>query len=225
MMDKIDDNTKGEIHRPAPITSFLPVETVEMIMEYGKDFPENLAHEEYMSVLFTDMRGFTELSEVNDARQVYHTINASISEQARIILKHGGSINKFLGDGILACFSGSERVARSLACVLELIVTLKAIEEKSELLPCPVGFGLNDGHVLFGLLGTGERKEFTVIGDVVNTAARLCGIAGPFQALITEQAVQALPENTAEKHCRFFKSQHFKGKFDPTNVYSVHESY
>jgi len=207
--------------RPLPATSFLPPETVNMMIQYGPDFPMDLAFEEDMSILFSDMRGFTEMAESHDPHQVYAAINASLAIQTKLVLNHGGSVNKFLGDGLLACFSGEDRSVRAVDCVLEMVKTLHERENKHDLLPCPVGFGLNDGKVLLGILGSKERREFTVLGDVVNTAARLCGIASPFQALMTEDAVGAIPEDMAEKHCCFYRNEHFKGKFGTTGVYSL----
>jgi len=181
-----------------------------MMIQYGPDFPMDLAFEEDMSILFSDMRGFTEMAESHDPHQVYAAINASLAIQTKLVLNHGGSVNKFLGDGLLACFSGEDRGVRAIDCVLEMTKTLRERENEHDLLPCPVGFGLNDGKVLLGILGSKERREFTVLGDVVNTAARLCGIASPFQALMTENAVRAIPEDMAEKHCCFYRNEHFK---------------
>jgi len=204
-----------------PAHSFLPPETVNLLLQYGSDFPMDLAIPETMCIVFSDMRGFTEMAENHEPRAVYAAINASLAVQTRAVLGHGGSVNKFLGDGLLACFSGQDRVARAVRCVLEMSEELKQREGQDGLLPCPVGFGVNDGKVLLGILGSRERREFTVLGDVVNTAARLCGIAAPFQALITEAAVSGLPEEMAREHCRFFQDVHFKGKFEPTAVYSL----
>lgn len=204
-----------------PVASFLPPETVEMVMKYGGDFPADLAFDVDMTILFSDMRGFTELSEKYAPREVYAAINASLAIQTRLVLEHGGSVNKFLGDGLLACFSGDDRSEKALTCVLAMLDALPEYERKSALPPCPVGFGISEGRVLLGLLGTVERKEFTVIGDVVNTAARLCGMASPFQALITDERLRLLPSPLMEAHCRFFRSVTFKGKSAATDVYHI----
>jgi len=204
-----------------PMRSFLPPETVAMIEKYGSDLPGDLAFDQEMTILFSDMRGFTELAEKYEPREVYATINASLAMQTRIIMRHGGSINKFLGDGLLACFSGQSRGEQALLCVLELITKLQEKEETGDKLPCRVGFGMHDGHVLFGLLGDEMRKEFTVIGDVPNTAARLCGIAQPFQGLITEDCLRIIPKELAKKHCRYLNSVYFKGKSDGMEVFYI----
>lgn len=202
-----------------PMASFLPPETVAMIKQYGHQMPGDLAFEEHMTVLFSDMRGFTELADRYDPRLVYRTINASLATQAHIVNEFGGSINKFLGDGLLACFSGEKRVEHATNCLIKMLTILPTLEGKGDLLPCRVGFGMHDGKVMFGLVGNETRKEFTVIGDVPNTAARLCGRAGPFQGLMTEDCVSLLSEEMSDRYCRFFSSLYVRGKRDPLNVF------
>jgi len=203
------------------MSTFLPPETVEMLGSIGPEFPEKLAFETEMTIVFSDMRGFTELSELHEAKKVYAAINASLAIQTRLVLKHHGSVNKFLGDGLLACFSGEDRNERAVRCVIEMLHVLQQHEAANRSLPSPIGFGVNEGMVLLGLLGTAERREFTVIGDVVNTAARLCGIAEPFYALITEAVMDRLPTAMAAHHCRLYCTKMFKGKTRPVHVYRI----
>jgi len=209
------------MHKLKNLESFLPAETVAMVKKYGENIPNDFAIEESMTILFSDMRGFTELAEAYGAREVYATINASLHVQTEIIIKHGGSINKFLGDGLLACFSGEQRGEQALLCMVELMIELSAREKFSAHLPCRVGFGMHDGRALLGLLGDKHRKEFTVIGDVANTAARLCGIAQPFQGLLTESCMKIIPSDISNKYCRYLNSMHFKGKRDGMDVFYV----
>ncbi len=216
-MDELNKST--ELHKVTSLNAFLPAETLRMLEKYEPDIPNDLAFEEHMTILFSDMRGFTELAEKFDPRDVYASINASLSIQTGIILKHHGSINKFLGDGLLACFSGAKRGENAMKCLLEVLKTLSEKEKESGLLPCKVGFSLHDGKVLLGLVGDKSRRELTVIGDVVNTAARLCGIAQPFQGLVTEESRKTMPEKLAKKHCRFLNAVHFKGKGEPMNIF------
>jgi len=209
------------MHKTQNLESFLPAETVAMVQKYGENLPDDFAIEECMTILFSDMRGFTELAESYGAREVYATINASLNIQTSIIRKHGGSINKFLGDGLLACFSGEQRGEQALLCMVELMRELSAREETSSHLPCRVGFGMHDGRVLLGLLGDKHRKEFTVIGDVANTAARLCGVAQPFQGLMTESCMNIISRALSDKYCRYLNAIYFKGKRDGMNVFYV----
>jgi len=203
------------------LSSFLPKETVDMVKSHMGDLPNDLAFEQDMTILFSDMRGFTALSERYDPRDVYKTINASLAVQTTVIHEFGGSVNKFLGDGVLACFSGEDRSERAFRCVQKLLKILEQRETDESFLPCHVGFGLNDGRVLFGLLGDDTRREFTVIGDTVNTAARLCGIAEPFKALMTENFIKTLPSHSTENEYAFVERALFKGKRDSIRVYAI----
>jgi len=78
--------------RPLPAMSFLPPETGDMMIQHGPDFPMALAFDEEMSILFSDMRGFTEMAESHDPHQVYATINASLAIQTKLVLSHGGVV-------------------------------------------------------------------------------------------------------------------------------------
>ena len=206
-------------HSTLPIEMFLPRETVALIDQYGARFPHDLALEQDMTIVFSDMRGFTELAEQFEPQEVYASINASLAIQVRSVHAFGGSVNKFLGDGLLACFSGENKSERALACVAELLRLLP--EREGLLLPCRVGFGINSGKVLFGVLGDEDRWEYTVVGDVANTAARLCGTAKPFQALLTEAVVADISPASKEQYCSFLGSQPFKGKKKPVDIYEL----
>jgi len=203
------------------LSTFLPEETVTMLREHTGDLPQDLAFEGQMTILFSDMRGFTALSEQYKPRDVYKTINASLALQTKIIHEFGGSVNKFLGDGVLACFSGDNRSDRAFKCVQKLLLSLQHLDENPDYLPCHVGFGLNDGPILFGLMGDDTRREFTVIGDTVNTAARLCGIAEPFKALMTESFIHNITDTNIKEEYAFVEKALFKGKREPIRVYAI----
>ncbi len=206
---------------PTAFNSFLPKETMDMVNNYVGDLPQDLAFEQDMTILFSDMRGFTALSEQYNPHKVYETINASLALQSKYIAQFGGSVNKFLGDGLLACFSGEDRSLRAFQCVQHLLKVLKKLDGNKAYLPCHVGFGLNDGSVLFGLLGDHSRREFTVIGDTVNTAARLCGIAEPFKALMTQNFIDTLHDDEAKKNYAFVERALFKGKREAIRIYAI----
>ncbi|GAV20765.1 adenylate cyclase 2 [Mariprofundus micogutta] len=206
-------------HAILPVEMFLPRETIALIDQYGAKFPHDLALEQDMTVVFSDMRGFTELAELYEPQEVYAAINASLAIQVKSIHAFGGSVNKFLGDGLLACFAGEGKSERALACVAELLKLLP--EHEGLLLPCKVGFGINSGKILFGVLGDEDRWEYTVVGDVANTAARLCGIALPFQALMTEHVVADISGHSKDRYCSFLGPQLFKGKKKAVDLYEV----
>jgi adenylate cyclase len=126
-----------------------------------------------VSILFMDVRGFTSYSESAPAREVVARLNELYEVVVPVITGHGGHANKFIGDGLLAVFGAPERHAdhadRAVAAGLEIAERVgKAFHGALR-----VGLGINSGTVVVGTIGGGGRLDFTVIGDTVNTAARV----------------------------------------------------
>ena len=150
--------------------TFVDPDLTERVLEEGTD----LAGEEVeVSLLFMDVRGFTAYSESADAREVVARLNDLYGAVVPLILRHGGHANKFIGDGLLAVFGAPDRLAdhadRAVAAGIE-IAQLVRERYHGEL---RVGIGINTGKVVVGTIGGGGRLDFTVIGDPVNTAARV----------------------------------------------------
>ncbi len=150
--------------------TFVDPELIERILRDGTD----LAGEEVeLSVLFMDVRGFTTFSERAGAREVVAMLNGLYGHVVPVIVDHGGHANKFIGDGLLAVFGAPGRLTdhadRAGAAAIQ-IAELVAERYKGQL---RVGIGVNSGQVVVGTIGGGGRLDFTVIGDPVNTAARV----------------------------------------------------
>jgi adenylate cyclase len=150
--------------------AYVDPELAERVRREGTD----LAGEEVeVSVLFMDIRDFTSYTERASAREVVSRLNELYDLVVPVLTKHGGHANKFIGDGLLAVFGAPERLAdhadRAVAAALEIA---KVVRERfgEEL---RVGVGVNSGPVMSGTIGGGGRLDFTVIGDVVNTASRV----------------------------------------------------
>jgi adenylate cyclase len=164
---------------------------VERILAEGTDLR---GEEIEASVLFLDVRGFTEFAERADAHDVVACLNALYEAVVPVIERHGGHANKFVGDGLLAVFGAPERhadhAARAVASARD-IAQLAGSGGAGEL---RVGIGVNSGRVVVGTIGGGGRRDFTVIGDPVNTAARVeaaTRLTGD-DVLITENTLRAL---------------------------------
>ena len=150
--------------------TFVDPHLAERVLEEGTD----LAGEDVdVSLLFLDIRGFTTYSERAEAREVVARLNDLYGHVVPAILRHGGHANKFIGDGLLAVFGAPERLTdhadRAVAAGLE-VAGLVRDRYRGEL---RVGIGVNSGRVVVGTIGGGGRLDFTVIGDAVNTAARV----------------------------------------------------
>lgn len=145
-----------------------------------------------LTFLFTDIRGFTSFTESNEPDRVVDTLNALLSDQSEIIARHGGDIDKYVGDEIVAVFSGDDDVERALAAATEI---RRMVEQNSGSAygNLRVGIGINRGSVIVGEIGSRDRADFTAIGDNVNVAARLCSGAGAGDILVSDAVRERTP--------------------------------
>jgi adenylate cyclase len=139
---------------------------------------------EELTFLFSDIRGFTSFTETNDPAEVVATLNAMLSDQTEIIGRHGGDIDKYVGDEIVAVFSGSDGVTNAASAALEIQQRV-ATDGSRRYAGLAVGIGINFGPVIVGEVGGENRADFTAIGDNVNIAARLCSGARAGETLVT----------------------------------------
>jgi class 3 adenylate cyclase/predicted negative regulator of RcsB-dependent stress response len=147
-------------------------------------------------VLFSDLRGFTSLSERLPADELVLLLNDFLSLMTRCIDRHGGNVDKFIGDAVMAVFEpadggGTRALAAALAMHDELERFDRRIGELGAVLA--MGIGMHAGEVVGGLIGSPQRRELTVIGDVVNTASRVEGMTKQLGAttLVTEAVLAA----------------------------------
>jgi class 3 adenylate cyclase len=139
----------------------------------ARDGTDLRGEEVELSILFMDVRGFTSYAERTPAHEVVARLNALYDVVVPVILAHGGHANKFIGDGLLAVFGAPERhpdhADRAVAAALEIATSVREAHAGD----LEVGVGVNSGPVVVGTIGGGGRLDFTVIGDAVNTAARV----------------------------------------------------
>jgi adenylate cyclase len=171
-------------------------------------------------IFFSDIRGFTTFVDRATPEAAVSTVNEYLSLQARIIKASGGDVDKFVGDEVMAVFSGNDAAIRAVQCgiaILSALETLKA--EKHYRLD--VGIGINSGFVVEGNIGSDDRRDFTVIGDAVNVAARLCSKADGGQILIGDAVYKTLRSTTAKFNLAPQGQMQLKGKPVPLAVYAV----
>jgi class 3 adenylate cyclase len=177
-------------------------------------------------VMFCDMRGFTSLSERLGPEDVAAILSDYFEEMVAAIKAQGGVIDKFIGDAIMAVWGVPTEVPdaprRAVAAALAMSAAMETINDKLASLGQPrlgIGIGINAGDVVAGPLGTRDKKEYTVIGDTVNTAQRAEANARAQQILITEPIFRALaPELEAEA----LEARVVKGKAEPVRFWLVH---
>ncbi len=145
-----------------------------------------------VTVLITDIRGFTALTEELGATEVVALLNQYFGILVDVVLEEGGVIDKFMGDALLAWFGAPvpqadhrERAVRTAVKVMERCAVWNAEREAAGLQAVATGIGLAAGDVIVGNIGSEHRLEYTAIGDAVNLSSRLCGQAGPGEILAT----------------------------------------
>src|SRR5205823_5175839 len=150
--------------------AFVDPAVTERVLAEGADLRGEAVE---VSLVFLDVRGFTAVAESTGAHEVVGRLNTLYEAVVPVILSHGGHANKFIGDGLLAVFGAPERhadhAARAVAAAREIAQRVR----KGRAGDLEVGVGVNSGRVVVGTIGGGGRRDFTVIGDPVNTVARV----------------------------------------------------
>jgi adenylate cyclase len=196
--------------------AYVDPELTERVLREGTD----LAGEDVeVSVLFTDVRGFTAYSETTDARAVVTHLNELYSDIVPIVRRHGGHANKFIGDGLLAVFGAPDRrpdhARRAVAAGRDIVETIRSRDGEFR-----IGVGINSGNVIAGTIGGGGRVEFTVIGDTVNTAARVeSATRDTGDDLLITHATRSLIEDDDAWIER--PAVQLKGKSQPVRIYAL----
>jgi two-component system sensor histidine kinase ChiS len=176
-----------------------------------------------MTILFADIRSFTSLSEQMTPQENFNFINAYLSRVSPVIRKHGGFIDKYIGDAIMALFAGSPREAIQAAIEMQHEVARFNTERQvSGQQPISIGIGLHGGSVMLGTVGEDERLEGTVISDTVNLASRLEGLTKLYGAsiLVSEPTLFSLA-HPDQYHFRFLDKVKVKGKKEPVSVFEI----
>ena len=176
-----------------------------------------------VTVFFCDARGYTTLSSKHQPEEVITLINQYFSAMIPRILANEGMINKFAGDNIMAVWNApSNQLNHALLSVKAAIEAQQAIRELQaehpDLAKIEFGMGINTGEVVAGNVGSMGRTEYTVMGDVVNVAARLCGAAAGGKIWIGPETYQQVEDYVEVKE---LEPQYFKGKEEGITVYEV----
>jgi adenylate cyclase len=144
-------------------------------------------------IFFSDIRGFTPLSESMGPDEIATLLTEYFTEMVEIVFEHSGTLDKFMGDAIMALWGApiahEDDADRAMGCAVDQLIALEKLNVKWKNEGRPVlgiGIGINFGEVFAGNIGSNRRLEYTVIGDAVNTASRLCSSAGANEILISE---------------------------------------
>ena len=164
--------------------------------EYSETGKVPAPEERLVAICFTDIRGFTALSESMDPVKLFASLSAHLRDEIETVYRFGGYVDKFNGDGLMAVFDGPEMVQKCCLCALAIMeeTTLSSPSNPSAGDKFPIGIGIHTGRVVIGNIGSEKHLDHSAVGTNVNLAARLCGYAQP-EAVIVSDAVRQIMEN------------------------------
>ncbi|MDM8563505.1 response regulator, partial [Candidatus Marithioploca araucensis] len=176
-----------------------------------------------MTILFSDIRGFTSLSEKMTPQDNFDFINSYLSQMEPVIRQHHGFIDKYIGDGIMALFpNGANDAVRSAIAMLEKLVEYNQGRQRAGYRPISIGIGLNTGELMLGTVGGKNRMDGTVISDAVNVASRIEGLTKIYGgALLITEYTYAKLSDPSQHHIRVIDTVKVKGKSEKITVYEV----
>ena len=206
------------------LSRYLSPQIVDRIVK--NDVQVNLGGDrKVVTILFSDIRNFTTITETRPPAQLVTILNEYFTEMARIIFEHQGSLDKYIGDAIVAVFGSlvpvenpAENAVAASVAMMKRLPELNRQWEARYGLYMNIGIGVNTGEVFLGNIGSPERMEFTVIGDAVNVASRFSGLAKPGQILVTKETLAHLgPDFQVREH----PPAEVKGKSGMLGVFEI----
>ena len=178
-----------------------------------------------ITVLFSDIRGFTAIAESMGPDAVAQLLSEYFSEMVEVIFEHGGTLDKFIGDAVMALWGApiahSDDPDRALEAAIAMQQTIEDLNRRWVASGRPeigVGIGISHGEVFAGNIGSHRRLEYTVLGDAVNVAARLCAEAGPGEILVSEALLRVVK---APADYEYLPELGLKGKSQVVQVYRI----
>jgi len=203
---------------------FVPHNVLKLISPNGiKNISLGDCIEKEMTILFCDIRGFTRLSESMSPNDSFKFINQYLKLMVPVINQHGGTIDKYMGDGIMALFpnSADDALNAAVGMLQSLDKYNKKLIEKN--LPAvEIGLGLHTGEMMLGTVGTNSRMDVTVVSDTVNAAARIEALTKTFNCpiLVSEETRLRL-KDFDKQNLRFIATCFVQGKSRPMTIYEV----
>jgi class 3 adenylate cyclase/DNA-binding NarL/FixJ family response regulator len=202
------------------LRSFVPQQVAERLAGSQPDLQEEVE----ATILFSDIRGYSALAEQLPPRELATLLARHLAAMSEVVLEHGGTLDKFTGDAVMAVFGApdpqpdhAERALRCARAMQERQAELNWEAWAESAQEIGVGIGVNTGTVIAGTIGGAGRLQYTVVGDAVNVAARLQAEAEPGQILATASTIAAAPDVPVES----VGSRQVKGRKESVEVYRV----
>lgn len=177
------------------------------------------------TVFNSDIRGFTRMSEGASPESLVEMLNEYFEQMVEIVFEYEGTLDKFMGDGIMALWGAPvihpDDASRSVSCAIEQMETLGRFNRRrmdANVPPLGIGIGIHTGPLVAGYIGSSRALSYTVIGDVANTSARLCGVAAAGQILVSETTLSRLGGKFRYEE---LPPAQLKGKEKPFRVFNI----
>lgn len=202
-----------------------PAALAAMIDNYDAYKDAGIGTKEIVTILFCDIRGFTTLSESLPAEKVVELLNFYFSQMTEAILAHNGTIDKFIGDAIMATWgapvkshSHANDATRAALTMVEKLTIVNQWLAEHQLQPIDIGIGIHTGEVVLGSIGSEQKADYTVIGDNVNLASRLEGVTKTYGCRLVLS--EATHQQLREIPCVLIDMIRVKGKTQPIKIYT-----
>lgn len=216
-------------------SKFVPQEIIDDLVARKSSASMLAGEKRELAIVFSDIRSFTSLTEINPPEVVVSFLNMYLETMCEHIIAHGGLVDKFIGDAILAVFgapkSWPDNALRAIETALAMSHALKDLDTSNIKLPSEglnIGIGLHFGDAIVGTIGSSTKFDYTVIGDSVNLASRLENLSKRYRVriIVSESIVQEINRLKIEHpHFRFREIEEVvvKGKEEPTRIYMLED--
>ena len=231
LIDAINNMSHGLIQKDqvkAMLDKLVDRDVAEKVMGGVEEVELSGEHVE-ATVLFADIVGFTNISESLSPQEVSNLLNEYYNYFNQCAKFYFGTVDKFIGDAVMLVFGAPKRDKdhqfHALACAVlmnRLVRRLNKARREKGLFEVNLRIGINSGTMLAGLIGGANRKQYTVVGDAVNLASRLCGEAGPSQIIIEESMYNKIAQ-THQIQAESSKKIKVRGKTQPVTIYHVND--
>lgn len=208
---------------------FLDPRVVKALVESGETIQTLSGKSREVSVLFSDIRGFTTLSETRTPEQVVELLNAYFTSQSDVIFRHEGTLDKYIGDAIMAFWNAPvdqpDHAVRAVAAALEMSERLEQFRLQAGEMGqgLDIGIGVHSGPAVVGFIGSENRQDYTAIGDTVNLTSRIEGLTKGVARVLVSAETKNLCEQQTGENCPFLFEDRgsfaVKGRAQPVRLY------
>ena len=223
---RVDEQVQ-ELERATRIKRYLSPQLAGAILTGGTDV-DLASQRQDLTIFFSDIRGFTAMSERLEPEELVDLLNHYLSEMTEIVFKHGGTLDKYIGDALMVFFGNSvtyeDHAERAVRTALEMKARLEELQQQwmaqsQEFLT--MGIGITTGYVTVGNIGSPSRMDYTVLGNQVNLASRLADAAKGGQILVSERTLLAVRDMVTSSEIDQIK---LEGVSRPIRIFEISEN-